>query len=90
MTDHELVNLGKLWKAKLARNLAARQEALATMREMHPGVWAGKLGGRRRGYSITGNRLQVEKAIHAHYSDKAFAFTLELVARRKARAELAK
>lgn len=71
----EPVNIGRLFKLKAARNLAARVDALASIRELPRGGWQVRIGGRLKGRTEQfRTRPEAVAAVHSHYNALMHAF----------------
>ena len=70
--DYEPVHRGRLFKLRLERSLAAREDALASIRQVPPlGLWQARIGGRMRGVTRTFRSADdARAAVHAHYNRK--------------------
>jgi len=72
------VDKWRLWRLKVKRNHAARQDALASVREAPGGYWLARVGGRMRGTTIVaGSRSAAEAMVHAHYNELFARFNRE-------------
>jgi hypothetical protein len=70
-TSTEPVNKWRLWRLKLKRNHEARQDALATVRQVPSGHWVALVGGRTRGAMLTfGTRQAAVDAVNDHYNER--------------------
>jgi len=69
----EPVNRGRLFKLKLKRNRAAREDALATVRRRPDGAWQARVGGRVRGrWLVFRSEAEARQAVREHYDRAMF------------------
>lgn len=73
--EHELVDLGRLFRLRMRRSLAAREEALSSVRPRPDGRWQARIGGRIRGETRAFvSRAEAERAVHDHYNEAMLAW----------------
>ena len=72
--DYEPVHRGRLFKLRLERSLAAREDALASIRQVPPlGHWQARIGGRVRGRTVTFlSYNEARTAVHDYYNRKLY------------------
>lgn len=71
----EAVNRGRLVQLKFRRSHAARQDALASVRQRPDGKWQARIGGRMRGRTeVFRSRQTAEAAVNEHYNDRLMEF----------------
>ena len=64
---------GRLFRLQLERSRAAREDALATVRESPGGWWVARVGGRVRGRMIArSSRARIVAAVNEHYNAALF------------------
>ena len=79
-TGDEAVDRGRLFRLQLLRSKAARDDALATIRELPSGWWQVRIGGRMRGRTVRVNKRQYAvDMVNEHYNAKLF----ETITRKK-------
>lgn len=60
---------GRLVQLNFKRSLAARRDALASIRPLPNGRWSARIGGRMRGSTrVFWAKDEAERAVHAYYS----------------------
>jgi hypothetical protein len=70
LLEQEAVRRGRLFQLKLKRSLAARAEALGTIRPVPAGGVQVRIGGRMRGKThVFSTRAKAEAAVDAHYNE---------------------
>lgn len=69
---------GRLFKLRLQRSRAAREDALASVRQLPNGRWQARIGGRMRGKTVQfASRDLAQHAVHTHYDLAMLAFVKE-------------